>query len=768
MKAILSMAGLILLAAATLRADGLVNLSARSVTSASGEVLTAGFVISGSGMKRVLVRGAGPALTQLGVGGALAQVRLQLYRGAELLAVNSGWDAGGAGAAVAAAAQAVSAFAYQPGSGDAAVLLTLAPGNYTAQVLPGGPAVSGVALVEVYDLEPESTARLINLSARARAGGGTETFIAGFAVGGAMRNRILVRGIGPALAGFGVQGVLADPRLEIFQGSNGIAYNEDWAANSHGAQLEIAARAAGAFALASTARDAALLLPGASGSYTAHVTGASGQGGVALIEVYDTAGQASLPPARAFDLIGFGRVPGHGLAALTGGGLPTTPYDPATGAGNFWRIDEATVAAAGAAFGPQLQAALATDRPLVIELNTMLDLARVGRPNNGATAIAHPELFAPGRTNGTVGMLLLGANKTIYSAFGNGGFRRGTIAIGGRSNLILRNLAFRELWEWDDATLGDYDRNGWDYLSVTSATNGPLVTERAHHVWIDHCDFEKSYDGSFDFVRGADLITVSWTRIGGVVSGDTARWVQRQFEHLEANRAQFPYYNFLRGFRSVADIYRREVFQLKGNLVGNGTDANTAAQDTGHLNVTFHHNAYVAVDQRMPRMRFGNAHVFNLLADSSAGRGVSDLSQAGVAATSGAAVRLDRSRFVDARTAVTNQVGLEPLGRIAVVGSVNFDPITGTDKGFDPGRIVPVSQFRWNVPAAATGLAGWPVSDSAVMPAGYVPAGRILADYIDAADFMTANPAAVGVILPADANEAERLRRWLQGTTTDQ
>lgn len=447
----------------------------------------------------MLVRGAGPALTQLGVGGALAQVRLQLYRGAELLAVNSGWDAGGAGAAV-AAAQAVSAFAYQPGSGDAAVLLTLAPGNYTAQVLPGGPAVSGVALVEVYDLEPEATARLINLSARARAGGGTETFIAGFAVGGAMRNRILVRGIGPALAGFGVQRVLADPRLELFQGSNGIAYNDDWAANSHGAQLEIAARAAGAFALASMARDAALLLPGASGSYTAHVTGASGQGGVALIEVYDTAGQASLPPARAFDLIGFGRVPGHGLAALTGGGLPTTPYDPATGAGNFWRIDEATVAAAGAAFGRQTPGR-ARHRPSAGDR-----VEHDARPGAGGAAEQRRDgdcasgALCPGRTNGTVGMLLLGANKTIYSAFGNGGFRRGTIAIGGRRP--DPNLAFRELWEWDDATLGDYDRNGWDYLSVTSATNGPLVTERAHHVWIDHCDFEKSYgSGSFDFVR---------------------------------------------------------------------------------------------------------------------------------------------------------------------------------------------------------------------------------------------------------------------------
>ena len=81
----------------------------------------------------------------------------------------------------------------------------------------------------------------------------------------------------------------------------------------------------------------------------------------------------------------------------------------------------------------------------------MIDLPRFGRPNNGATAIAHPDLFTAGRTTGTVGLLTLGANKTIYSAFGNGGFRRGSLSISGRSNLMLRNLKFRELWEWDDA-----------------------------------------------------------------------------------------------------------------------------------------------------------------------------------------------------------------------------------------------------------------------------------------------------------------------------
>jgi hypothetical protein len=57
----------------------------------------------------------------------------------------------------------------------------------------------------------------VNLSARARAGVGGETFIAGFVVAGGNQNRMLVRGIGPALTGFGVAGALSDPRIEAFR-----------------------------------------------------------------------------------------------------------------------------------------------------------------------------------------------------------------------------------------------------------------------------------------------------------------------------------------------------------------------------------------------------------------------------------------------------------------------------------------------------------------------------------------------------------------------
>ena len=745
------------------RAERLSNLSARGTTDAAANVLTAGFVITGNAPKRVLVRAAGPALTPLGVGGALDGVRLELYRGATLLQANAGWDAGVGGAEVRAVAQRVGAFAFAAGSRDAALLVELAPGGYTAQAKPGAVAATGVALIEVYEAEPGGGGRIGNLSARAQAGSGAETFIVGFVVAGEGRNRMLVRGIGPALGAFGVTDALRDPQLEVFRDGVSLGYNDDWAASANAAQAAAVMQGAGAFALADDARDAALLVPAVRGAATAHVTPAAGAAaGTVLVEVYDTAGQGALPPAREFELVGFARVAGHGRAGLTGGGSPTIPYDPVARTGNFWRIDEATIAAAGNAFAAQLQAALSGDAPLVVELETMLDLSRFGRPNNGATAIAHPEFFTPGRSNGTVGILALGSNKTIYSAYGTGGFRRGSLSISGRSNVILRNLRFRELWEWDDATRGEYDRNDWDYLVVTSATSGGAVTARAHHVWLDHCDFERSYDGLFDFVRGADLLTVSWCKIGGAVSGESVRWVRRQVEHLEANRAAFPHYAAQRATLTVEEIVRRELLQKKANLIGNGADAATAALDTGFLNVTFHHNWYVAVDQRMPRMRFGNAHIFNLLADSRGGRGVAGLSLMGVAATSNAAVRLEGSRFVGVRTPLTLTAGTEPLGRIAVRTSTNRDGVTGADVGFDATRVTAPEAFRWNPPAAATGLVGWPQADSAIMPAGYVPAGRALTDYIEGEAALAERLANVGVIVPADEAQAEELRRRLR------
>lgn len=128
----------------------LLNLSTRANT--GDEALVAGFVISGSQPRRVLIRAVGPTLAEFGVSGPLADPLLTLFRGSTAIASNDDWEISRSSAAIAVTAQRVGAFALKPASLDAAVLTTLAPGSYTAMVtaVSGG---RGIALVEIYDAD---------------------------------------------------------------------------------------------------------------------------------------------------------------------------------------------------------------------------------------------------------------------------------------------------------------------------------------------------------------------------------------------------------------------------------------------------------------------------------------------------------------------------------------------------------------------------------------------------------------------------------------
>jgi hypothetical protein len=125
---------------------------------------------------------------------------------------------------------------------------------------------------------------LINLSLRGRTGVGADTLIAGFVVGAGSR-QVLVRGIGPALASFGVTGVVADPRIVLYDSAGRVlAENDNWSAN---AALASAATRVGAFPLPANSLDAALLITLAPGTYSVHLSGAAGASGLALFEAYE-------------------------------------------------------------------------------------------------------------------------------------------------------------------------------------------------------------------------------------------------------------------------------------------------------------------------------------------------------------------------------------------------------------------------------------------------------------------------------------------------
>lgn len=129
----------------------LFNISTRASTGTGDSVLTAGIVVSGASPKRVLIRGVGPTLASLGVTGALAQPILSVVKDGVTVATNSNWSTSVDATAIAAAATQVGAFALANGSADAAMIISLAPGNYSALVA-GANGTAGIAIIEVYEL----------------------------------------------------------------------------------------------------------------------------------------------------------------------------------------------------------------------------------------------------------------------------------------------------------------------------------------------------------------------------------------------------------------------------------------------------------------------------------------------------------------------------------------------------------------------------------------------------------------------------------------
>jgi hypothetical protein len=278
----------ILTVAAAGTSGRIVNVSTRGFVPAGG-ALTPGFVLRGAGVKPLLVRGVGPTLLRFGLGGSLADPRLEILPlgGTTPVLANDNWS--GADAALGASTTTTGAFALETGSRDAATLAALdtaAGSGYTVRVFAADAAAAGLALAEIYDPDTsESGPRLVNVSTRGFVGTGVNSLVPGFVIRGGPK-LVLVRAIGPGLAPFGVTGVLADPQLALIPlGQDApLAANDNWSGD---AELAAAFAAAGAFALPADSKDAAVLIRLPPGGYTVNVSGTGGGTGTALIEVYD-------------------------------------------------------------------------------------------------------------------------------------------------------------------------------------------------------------------------------------------------------------------------------------------------------------------------------------------------------------------------------------------------------------------------------------------------------------------------------------------------
>jgi len=252
----------------------LVNLSTRAFVQTGDNVAIGGFIITGSGPKKVILRAIGPSLTQYHIANPLADPVLELHNSNRaVIASNDNWmDASNH--------QAISDSGLAPSSNlESAILTSLDPGAYTA-IVRGVSNGTGVALFEGYDLDRTASSKLGNISTRAFVQTGDNVMIGGLIISGASSEDVLVRAIGPSLTQYGIVNALADPMLELHD-SNGalIVSNDNWKDTQ---QTEIQATGLAP----SYDAESAILRTLAPGNYTAIVRGKNNTTGVALVEVY--------------------------------------------------------------------------------------------------------------------------------------------------------------------------------------------------------------------------------------------------------------------------------------------------------------------------------------------------------------------------------------------------------------------------------------------------------------------------------------------------
>jgi hypothetical protein len=256
------------------------NISTRLLVGTGDNLLIAGFFITGpsGSTKKLIVRGTGPSTN---VPGALANPTLELHDSTSaLIASNDNWRTTVIGGVITSDQVAeIQASTLAPSNdAESALIATLPPGGYTAQVR-GANNATGIGVADGFDLSIGSGATLANVSTRGQVGTGNDLMIAGFFI---VNNplKVVVRGIGPSLAGFGVQNPLANPTLELHD-SNGatVLANDDWKTSQ---QAEITATTL----QPSNDAESALVITLQPGGYTAQLRGVNNGTGVGVVDVF--------------------------------------------------------------------------------------------------------------------------------------------------------------------------------------------------------------------------------------------------------------------------------------------------------------------------------------------------------------------------------------------------------------------------------------------------------------------------------------------------
>ena len=201
------------------------------------------------------------------------------------------------------------------------------------------------------------------------------------------------------------------------------------------------------------------------------------------------------------------------------------------------------------------------------------------------------------------------------------------------NNVVFRNLVMDEIWQWEDSpsastgAVGDFDFHGWAYFKIAFCG----------YIWIDHCTFGKSYDGQIDISNpdytansgvafrapygadGTSAVHISWCNFNAG-SDDEDGYLYQMMAAIEEDYQNGNYtalyYKALRdGGVSFEDIlYGLAIPQKKGFLCGDSGDIYAYNLK---LQVSFANCTFKNFEDRIPKLRGGNAYMYNCVVDSS-------------------------------------------------------------------------------------------------------------------------------------------------------
>ena len=270
------------------------NISTRAFVQTGDNVMIGGFIVQGIQPKRVILRAIGPELTPFGIADPLADPTLELHDGTgALIAANDNWVTTIIGGIITSnQVGEIRDSGYAPTDRrESAIIADLPPGNYTA-IVRGVNDITGVALVEAYDLNSDANSILGNISTRAFVQTDDNVMIGGFIVQGTQPKRVIVRAIGPELSAppYDIPNALDNPTLELHDNSGAlIASNDNWRHTIIGGIItsnQVRDIINSGYAPSDT-RESAIIANLPAGKYTAILRGVNNTTGVALVEVYD-------------------------------------------------------------------------------------------------------------------------------------------------------------------------------------------------------------------------------------------------------------------------------------------------------------------------------------------------------------------------------------------------------------------------------------------------------------------------------------------------